>query len=71
MLKFFTYILIDHTIFTVNINSITVADVNECNSIPCLHNGTCADLVNGFNCSCAGGYTGVLCETGEMYTILK
>ena len=39
-------------------------DIDECNSNPCAHNGTCTDGVNSFNCSCEEGYTGHDCETG-------
>lgn len=45
------------------------ADVNECESAPCLNGGTCFDAVNGFTCSCASGYTGSVCESGKR--ILK
>ena len=40
--------------FTVN--------VNECSSNPCLNNGSCTDLINGFNCTCQSGYYGSRCE---------
>ena len=43
-------------------------DVNECASQPCHHNASCHDNINGFKCSCAAGYTGVLCETGKSST---
>ena len=42
-----------------------VADINECESSPCLNNGTCTDQVNGFNCTCPPGFVGNRCnETG-------
>ena len=37
-------------------------DIDECLSNPCLNNGTCVDLVNGYNCSCTANYTGIHCE---------
>nr|XP_015835340.1 PREDICTED: protein eyes shut isoform X1 [Tribolium castaneum]XP_015835341.1 PREDICTED: protein eyes shut isoform X1 [Tribolium castaneum] len=37
-------------------------DFNECESNPCLNNGTCLDAANGYFCSCLPGYSGVHCE---------
>ena len=42
------------------------ADINDCVNIPCLNNGTCIDLINGFNCSFAPGFAGNRCEIGEI-----
>ena len=39
--------------------------MNECDSNPCLNNGTCVDKINSFNCTCPGGFTGNRCETGN------
>lgn len=39
--------------------------INECDSNPCQHNGTCVDLFDAFNCSCQEGYTGTQCEIGK------
>jgi len=33
-----------------------------CESRPCLHGGVCRDLFNRFNCSCAPGWRGAVCE---------
>ncbi|XP_056023169.1 uncharacterized protein LOC130046342 isoform X2 [Ostrea edulis] len=38
------------------------SDINECNSSPCMHGGTCHNLVNRFTCSCPDGYNGARCE---------
>ena len=35
-------------------------DVDECFSNLCGNNGTCEDQVNGFNCHCMPGFTGIL-----------
>ncbi|XP_071123964.1 fibropellin-3-like [Mytilus edulis] len=37
-------------------------DVDECASLPCKNGGTCADMVNGYICTCNLGYTGLQCE---------
>jgi collagen type VI alpha len=36
--------------------------VNECMSKPCLNGGTCADLINGYQCHCTATFTGLNCE---------
>ncbi|XP_078578158.1 fibulin-7-like [Branchiostoma floridae x Branchiostoma japonicum] len=36
-------------------------ELDECQSSPCV-NGTCTDLVNGYNCTCAEGYIGPRCD---------
>ncbi|XP_078693842.1 von Willebrand factor D and EGF domain-containing protein-like isoform X3 [Branchiostoma floridae x Branchiostoma belcheri] len=36
-------------------------ELDECQSNPCV-NGTCIDLVNGYNCTCAEGYIGSRCD---------
>ena len=38
------------------------AEINECDSQPCLFNGTCTDLINNFRCACAEGFMGSQCE---------
>ena len=40
-------------------------DVNECESSPCKHGGTCVDLVEGFRCNCPHGWEGNVCQLGE------
>jgi hypothetical protein len=40
------------------------AEIDECqaNSVTCLNNGTCIDLVNDYRCNCSLGFTGHRCE---------
>ncbi|XP_038939693.1 sushi, nidogen and EGF-like domain-containing protein 1 isoform X1 [Rattus norvegicus] len=37
-------------------------EVDECQSQPCLHKGSCQDLIAGYQCLCSPGYEGVHCE---------
>jgi len=41
---------------------IHITDIDECNSDPCLHNGTCIDLINGYSCRCKNDSRGDNCE---------
>uniref|UniRef100_T1L3V1 EGF-like domain-containing protein n=1 Tax=Tetranychus urticae TaxID=32264 RepID=T1L3V1_TETUR len=43
--------------------NVTDIDVNECDSNPCLNNGTCTDLIRDYLFSCRAGFTGRNCET--------
>lgn len=38
-------------------------EINECDSSPCVNNGTCNDLIADFNCTCPANYTGKTCDT--------
>ncbi|XP_025895707.1 fibropellin-3-like [Nothoprocta perdicaria] len=37
-------------------------DVNECETLPCLHGGSCINRLGGYQCSCPPGFTGERCE---------
>ena len=45
---------------------ISLLDINECESAPCQNGGVCENLINNFECRCAGGYTGTKCETSKL-----
>ena len=47
-----------------------ISDIYECSSSPCQDGGTCVDGINGYDCSCTAGYTGVHCETGYNIVII-
>ena len=52
--------LVTHTFFSLGKNC--SQEINECLSDPCQNNGTCKDLIGGYNCSCTGNYTGIQCQ---------
>ena len=45
----------------------TYSDIDECqlSTTNCQH-GSCIDDTNGYTCVCVTGYTGTLCETGNL-----
>ena len=57
-------------LLSLNLNCISIhklnlfSDIDDCMSQPCT-NGTCTDLVNGFNCTCDAGYMGARCDIGK------
>lgn len=42
------------------------SDVDECASNPCQNGATCNDQVNGYTCTCSGGWTGTICDQGKL-----
>ena len=48
---------------------IFIPDIDECEGNSCQNEATCIDIINGYNCSCKAGYSGIKCETGmtELY----
>lgn len=41
-----------------------LAEVNECESSPCLNGGHCVDMVDNYTCVCLEPFVGQRCETG-------
>ena len=42
-------------------------DIDECASIPCQNNATCADAVDMYTCKCVAGFTGIICVTSKQH----
>ena len=51
-------------LFAIGLWLLFPLDINECESRPCLNNGTCTDRINAFNCSCQPGFSSNRCEIG-------
>ena len=43
-----------------------LSEKNECIGEPCYNGGTCNDMLNGFQCTCVAGKTGVRCSDGKF-----
>ena len=49
------------------LNAIIVClDIDDCSPNPCANGGTCADMINDYNCNCAPGFTGKNCTVGKL-----
>ena len=42
-----------------------ISEILECSSNPCKNGATCSELMAGYRCSCANGFTGTNCEAGS------
>ena len=49
-------------------NTLLVAEINECSSDPCQHEGVCTDSVNSYSCTCVAGFTGQDCEASKSFS---
>ncbi len=48
------------------LNHFALTDIDECLlGHDCQNGATCNDLVNGYNCTCAPGWNGTMCENGK------
>ena len=46
-----------------------VSDIDYCLSSPCMNNATCIYQILGYECACATGYNGTVCEIGTQMTL--
>jgi len=42
-------------------------DINNCYPDPCQNGGTCVDGDYGYTCNCPAGFTGVNCQTSNIF----
>lgn len=54
-----------------NVMSTFTDIVNECESAPCRHGGTCKDRLGHFECECPTNYLGRQCELGNYSPIYR
>ena len=40
----------------------SIADIDECASSPCQNGATCIDGINSYECKCADGWKGEICD---------
>lgn len=58
--------LIVQLIFRFDLFVVSLSEINECESNPCLNSGRCMDLVDNYTCVCVAPFTGQRCETGAL-----
>ena len=46
------------------------SDGNECESLPCLNNGSCWEKIRGYQCNCTAGFNGTHCEKSKLRKLL-
>ena len=52
-------------VFYIVLYVLLTVEVDHCKSNPCNH-GNCESDAEGFHCTCDRGWTGKLCDTGEI-----
>jgi len=52
---------------TTSYRNFVDAEINECQSSPCV-NGSCQDFVDNYSCHCLDGFTGRNCEIGKNHS---
>ena len=51
--------------------TLSILDVDECNSGPCQNGQTCVNGLNQYLCMCTGSFTGVNCERRKLICLFK
>lgn len=52
-------------------DSLALKNSNFCSNIKCQNNGICISLLEGFECICEDGFSGILCQNEISKTNLK
>lgn len=53
-----TFKFLIRAFFSVILGNNCEINIDDCNSNPCVNNGTCQDLIKDYQCLCYSGYTG-------------
>ena len=49
---------------------IYITEIDHCDPYPCVNEGVCFNMADGYNCECMDGYEGTDCETGTIQIIV-
>lgn len=52
-------------LYKIRLTILIFTDINECQSNPCLHEGTCVDDVNEYHCQCLSDWQGPQCQLSK------
>ena len=55
-------VLLEFEILGPRIFHFSIADIDECASSPCQNGATCIDGINSYECKCADGWSGEICD---------
>ena len=62
LVDFCTSYSYNHSTTSTNTMKFVPVVINECESDPCHHDGSCVDDDNGYTCACVSGFNGTNCE---------
>ncbi|XP_076070870.1 uncharacterized protein LOC143042458 isoform X2 [Mytilus galloprovincialis] len=62
----YTAIDVDRQASDQECKTLKIIDADGCVSNPCSNGASCTQLINGYTCKCAVGFTGIFCETDQI-----